>query len=245
MIRYNLHPAAAASWLVHVAFATPDDLYRHLRMGQGFYLPARAVPSEAGARVILEIGVAGAAHATLLHGQVRAWDGAGIWLDLPCAGAAARFRPEATRRRHRRFGSDLFVEVSHGGGQPWMCRAIDLSPDGLRLSASALELGVTNDEIRVTLLAPDRELATARARIAWASGRSAGLELIGESPGLTPVLASLEARWAAVEPVVHDASCPCAVPVKPFTSPERPAEHRSPAASASPTGGCSATTPSG
>ena len=131
MIRYHLHPAAAASWLVHVAFATPDDLYRHLRMGQRFYLPARAVPSEAGARVILEIGVAGAAHAT--------------------------------------------------------------------------------------------------ARIAWASGRSAGLELIGESPGLTPVLASLEARWAAVEPVVHDASCPCAVPVKPFTSPERPGERRSPA----------------
>ena len=215
VIRYNLHPAAAASWLVRVAFATPDDLYRHLGMGEGFYLPARAVPSEVGARVILEIDVAGTAHATLLHGQVRAWDGGGIWLDLPCGRAAARFRPEATRRRHRRFGSDVFVEVSHGGGQPWMCRAIDLSADGLRLSASALELGVANDEIRVTLLAPDRELATARARIAWASGRSAGLELIDKSPGLEPVLESLEERWAAVVPVVHGASCPCAIPVSP------------------------------
>ena len=226
VIRSNLHPTAAASWLVRVAFESQADLYRHLRMTQGFSVPARAVPNEPGTRVIVEIDVPDAPHATLLHGQVREAYGDGIWLDLPWARAAARSQPEETRRQHRRFGSDLFVEVSHSGGEPWLGRAVDLSADGLRLSASSLELGVANDEIRVTLLAPDRELATAHARIAWASGRSAGLVLIGESPGLGPVLEALEARWAAVEPIAHDASCPCA-------------------AIASPTAGCSATTPSG
>jgi hypothetical protein len=53
-----------------------------------------------------------------------------------------------------------------------------------------------------------------RARIAWASGRSAGLELLDDAPALASVVDELEKRWAPVQEIVHDAGCLCADPLR-------------------------------
>jgi hypothetical protein len=231
----NLHPAPAAGWFVRFRFESPADLLRHVKLADGFFIPARALPSETGGRVIVELALPGVEHPAVLHGVVREATSGGLWMEAPWARASFRWTPEFTRRRNRRFGSDLFVEVGPPGAQPWMARAVDLSAHGLRVSARSPDLGVAGDLVDVTLISPDRELPSMRARIAWASGRSAGLELLDDAPALASVIDELETRWAPVQEIVHDRGCLCAALVK----------ETSLRASASPTGGCSATTPSG
>jgi hypothetical protein len=254
----NLHPAPAAGWFVRFRFESLADLLRHVKLADGFFIPSRAVPSEAGGRVIVELALPGVEHPALLHGVVREATSGGLWIEAPWSRASFRWTPEFTRRRNRRFGSDLFVEVGPPGAQPWMARAVDLSARGLRVSARSPDLGVAGDLVDVTLISRDRELASMRARIAWAGGRSAGLELLDEAPALASVLDELETRWAPVEEIVHDADCLCAVPARrrlmavdiapslvamPLAA--AATMETSLRASASPTDGCSATTPSG
>ncbi len=227
----NLHPAPAAGWFVRFRFESPADLHRHFNLADGFFIPARTLPPDAGGRVIVELALPGVEHPALLHGVVREATGGGLWMEAPWSRASRRWSPEFTRRRDRRFGSDLFVEVGNPGAQPWMARAADLSARGLRVSARSPELGVAGDLVDVTLISPDRELAldekasgfrpgpsgkanprSMRARIAWASGRSAGLELLDDAPAFASVLEELETRWALVQEIVHDPGCLCADP---------------------------------
>jgi hypothetical protein len=254
----NLHPAPAAGWFVRFRFESLADLLRHAKLADGFFIPSRAVPPEAGGRVIVELALPGVEHPALLHGVVREATSGGLWIEAPWSRASFRWTPEFTRRRNRRFGSDLFVEVGPPGAQPWMARAVDLSARGLRISARSPDLGVAGDLVDVTLISRDRELASMRARIAWAGGRSAGLELLDEAPALASVLDDLETRWAPVQEIVHDADCLCtalarthlmtvdtarsgvAMPLAAAATMET-----SLLASANPTDGCSATTPSG
>jgi hypothetical protein len=231
--RSNLHPAPATGWFVRFRFESPADLLRHVKLADGFFIPSRTPPSDAGGSVIVELALPGVEHPALLHGVVREATGGGLWIEAPWSRASLRWPPEFTRRMERRFGSDLFVEVGHPGAEPWICRAVDLSARGLRVSARSPELGVAGDLVDVTLLSPDRELAldekssglrhrssgkaissSIRARIAWASGRSAGLELLDDAPALASVLDELRTRWAAVPEIVHDAGCLCADPLR-------------------------------
>lgn len=213
MIRRNTtFPAPTASWLVRYRFGSPDDLYRHLRLAEGFFVPAHALPAEVGTRAIVEIGFPGAGDPPLLHGRVRSRSRDGAFLEAPSARSTARWvpGPDAPRRAERRLACDLFVEVGAPGAEPWICRAVDLSARGMRIAAGSAEFGLAGDEVEVTVLSPDPDLAAVKARIAWASGRSAGLELLEGTGALRPLLAAVEARWASVQEIDHDGSCVCA-----------------------------------
>lgn len=199
-------------------FDSPDDLYRHLRVKHGFFVPALALPGERGDRAIVEVGFPGAGDHPLLHGHIKERRREGVWLDLPAARAAARWvpGPEAPRRRERRIACDLFVEVRFPGAPPWINRVIDVSARGLRVTAASLELGLAGDEVDLVLLSEDPSLAPAplRARVAWAGGREAGLEIVQADAAFRAIFENAESRWADVHEIVHDTACLCASPLR-------------------------------
>ena len=207
----SVRSAPDASWLVRYSFESPAHLARHLTLGEGLFLPERALPCGPGARVLVEIGFPHASDSPLLHGRVRARERAGLWVDLPSARAMARWVPavEAPRRRHRRLASDLFAEVRPAETTPYLCRVLDLSAGGVRLATGSLEAGLRGDEVDLTLLAPGEPALELRARLVWSGAREAGLELFDAGP-LAGLIAVAEARWSSVQQIPHDAACSCA-----------------------------------
>src|SRR3954464_9919457 len=172
-----ISPGLDESWPVRYRFGARPDLQRHLRLGHGFFLPDHALPGGAGSRAIVEIGLPDSNDRPLLHGRVRARGHGGGWLDLaigrraggrggvglhlPMARAAARWAPApgAPRRRARRVACDLFVEIHPRGGEPWLCRGLDVSETGLRVG-SALETGVRGDEVDAVVLPGDGHMTS-------------------------------------------------------------------------------------
>lgn len=207
-----------SSRLVRYRFDSTDDLYRHLRVKHGFFVPARALLGEPGQRAIVEVGLPGAGDRPLLHGSIAEQSAGGVWLTLPAARAASRWvpGPDSPRRRHRRVACDLFVEVQSPGAQPFVCRVIDLSARGLRVTAASLELGIAGDEVAMTLLpaGDDGAQAILGARVAWAGGREAGLEILRADNAFSAIVAAAEARWTGVREIVHDLACICATPAR-------------------------------
>lgn len=215
MIRWGaIRPVLDESWPVRYRFESLAALQRHLRLGNGFFLPDGALPGGAGSRVIVEISVPETSDHPLLHGRVRERLRDGLWLDVPSARPAARWTPDASspRRRHRRIACELFVEVQPRGGEAWLCRALDLSERGLRI-ATGLETGIRGDEVLVTLLPPEGHLPPAelvRGRVIWAASRETGIELLEQSPQLLSVVAAAAGRWALVQEIEHGNDCACA-----------------------------------
>jgi hypothetical protein len=209
----NICPVLDESLPIRYRFESLGALQRHLRLGTGFFLPARALPGGPGARVIVEIAVPETLDRPLLHGRVREWGRDGIWLDLPSARPAARWEPDPSgpRRQHRRLACELFVEVHPKEGAPWLCRALDLSERGLRI-ATGLETGIRGDEVIATLLPPLGQLAPAelRGRVVWAGSRETGIEVVGPSREYQTLLAAAADRWALVEELEHAHDCVCA-----------------------------------
>ncbi len=218
MLRRPSCPVPDVSRLLRFRFDSPDDLYRHLRVKNGFFVPAGALSGEPGERTIVEVGFPGAGDHPLLHGRIRGPAQGGTWLDMPAARAASRWvpGPDSPRRQHRRVACDLYLEVHARGGPQWVCRVVDLSLRGLRLTSAAMELGLAGDELEATLLSPCAGLSHAalRGRVAWAGGHEAGLEILGAGDGFLPLLAGAEARWDGVQEIVHDAGCLCAAPLR-------------------------------
>jgi len=213
LIRWGpTNPMLDESWPVRYRFSSMFDLQRHLRLGEGFFLPDGALPGHAGARVIVEVGLPENADRPLLHGRVRARDDSGVWLDLPMARPTARWAPDpgAPRRKVPRVACDLFVEIHPPGAEPWLCRALDVSETGVRVG-SALETGVRGDELQGVLLQADGHLPPApfRGRVIWAGQRETGLELVGDSAEFRTLLSFAAGRWQLVREIDHDDRCPC------------------------------------
>src|SRR5437016_565461 len=188
LIRWQpILPVLDESWPVRYRFESLGALQRHLRLGEGFLLPDAALPGGPGARVIVEVAVPETSDRPLLHGRVRERVHDGIWLDLPSARPAARWEPDPNgpRRRHRRLACELFVEVHPRGGEPWLCRALDLSDRGLRI-ATGLETGIRGDEVAATLISSNDHLAPAGLRGSGASAAASGpnaSNFVGSSTG--------------------------------------------------------------
>ena len=214
MIRWNsLCPVLDASWLVRYRFESPAHVARHVRLGDGFFLPDRTHRCAPGSRVMVEIAFFTSDERPLVHGRVRWRKRDGVWLDAPSARATARWAPEpgAPRRRHRRFASDLFAEVRPRGALPYLCRALDLSRAGLRLGTGTLEAGVIGDQVELTLLSPQTAVSAVdlRARLVWAGAREAGLAVLSAPPELSAVIGPVEDCWQEVDELIHGESCPC------------------------------------
>ena len=206
-----------SSWLVRYRFGSVDDLFRHLRVADGFFVP-RTAPPEPSTRAIVEVSFPDGGDRLLLHGSIRVISAYGAWLDVPTARTTARWMagPEGPRREHRRMACDLLVEVHPRGASPWLCRALDVSEGGLRLAAGSMELGVMHDEVAMTLLSPDGSAGPVDAcgRLAWAGVREAGMQLLGRGSGFAELLGNVERRWAAALEIDHDTACSCAGPVR-------------------------------
>jgi len=160
----------------------------------------------------MEVAPLAPPHRPLLHGRVRERVQDGIWLDLPSARPAARWEPdpEGPRRRHRRLACELFVEVHPRGGEPWLCRALDLSDRGLRI-ATGLETGIRGDEVAATLISSNDHLAPAglRGRVVWSGSYETGIEILDPSQQFQEMLAAAAGRWALVEEIEHSRECTC------------------------------------
>src|SRR3954467_10381062 len=217
-----ISPGLDESWPVRYRFGSLPDLQRHLTLGHGFFLPDHALPGGAGSRAIVEIGLPDSNDRPLLHGRVRARGHGGGWLALPVArpgarrAAAPRGRrgaapPGAPRLRARRGACDLFVEIPPRGGEPWLCRGLDVSETGLRVG-SALETGVRGDELDAVVLPGDGHMPSAEVvgRIVWAGQRETGIEIVQGSAAFARMLATAVGRWDLVREVEHDGGCPCA-----------------------------------
>jgi hypothetical protein len=209
----SICPELDQSWPVRYRFESLAALQRHLRLGTGFFLPDAALPGGPGSRVIVEISVPETADHPLLHGRVRERLHDGVWLDIPTARPASRWIPPASgpRRRHRRLACEVFVEVQPRGGEAWLCRVLDLSECGLRIS-TGLDTGIRGDDLIATLLPSDVHLAPVelRGRVVWAGSREAGIELLDQSPQLQTLLAAAAGRWALVQEIEHARDCACA-----------------------------------
>ena len=74
-----------------------------------------------------------------------------------------------------------------------------------------MELGVAGDELDLTMLSPNAQVGPvrARARLAWAGVREAGLQLVTTRPEMSALLQLVENRWSAVPESDHDGACPC------------------------------------
>jgi hypothetical protein len=214
MIRRNsLSPVLDASWLVRYRFESPAHLARHLRLGDGFFIPGRTLRCAPGSRVMVEIAFLTSDERPLLHGRVRWRRREGVCLDAPAALAMARWAPEpgAPCRRHRRIASDLFAEMRPRGALSYLCRALDLSMAGLRLGTGTLEAGVIGDHVELTLLSPQTSVSAVdlRARLVWAGAREAGLAVLSAPPELSAVIGLVEDCWKEVDELIHGDSCPC------------------------------------
>ena len=210
--RRSIFPVPDAGWLVRYRFRSPEGLHRHLRLGNGFVV-GQPAPRHRVARAIVEVEFDGGT-TLLLHGQVRSRSDRGAIIEVPLARSVRWMGEiEGAQRREKRIACDLFVEVKPPGGDAWLCRALDVSPHGLRLAAGAMDLGVAGDRMELTLLAADNRVppVAAAARLSWAGMREAGLELTA-AVGIEGLLGVLAERWSAVPVVDHDTICECGRP---------------------------------
>jgi hypothetical protein len=184
-------------WLRY-RFDSLQSFTRHLRLGNGLFVPVRALR---GTRAGVEVVWPDCTDPLLLHGRVRERARDGAWVDLPPMFIPG---PLAESRADRRIPCDLFVEVKPAGGAPYVCRALDLSPRGVRLATGSLEAGIAGDELSVSLLGPEPiELA---ARLAWSAAREAGLRFLESSPTLDALIASADSHWEVLN---HATDCFC------------------------------------
>src|SRR5207244_2700531 len=145
----RLAPDRSGMICLRYHFDSPETFFRHLRLGNGLFVPVRALR---GTRIGVEAGWPGCMDPLLLHGSVRERLGDGSWVDLPPTWIPG---PLAQSRCVRRVPCDLFTEVRPLGGSPYMSRVLDLSSRGIRLQAGWLEAGIEGDEVALTLLSPE------------------------------------------------------------------------------------------
>src|SRR5712691_1499464 len=180
------------------SFDSPETFFRHLRLGDGLFVPARALR---GTRVAVEVIWPDCMDPLLLHGRVRERARDGAWIDLPPTCLPG---PLAQSRCVRRVPCDLFTEVTPLEGAPHLSRVLDVSTRGVRLETAWLEAGVAGDEVLLTLLAPDPLVLP--ARLAWSGVRDAGLEFLDSPPALAALVATADAHW---KELTHTADCRC------------------------------------
>src|SRR5437660_8458442 len=179
-------------------FESLDVYARHLRLGDGLYLPLRPQP---GSRVAIEVSWPESPDPVLLHGRIRKRTRHGSFVDLPPTWMVG---PLGASRGDRRVPCDLVAEVKPFDGAPYLCRALDVSQRGVRLATGAFDAGLMGDRVAITLLVPDA--MDIPSRIAWSGPPEAGLELLETPPALVSFLAACDAQW---EELSHDAGCLC------------------------------------
>ena len=230
LVNVRPHATLGPSRLVRCRFESPVDLRRHLQQKEGFFVPGLTIAGRPGERVIVEVNFPGEGDPPLLNGWLKDHQYGGTWLDLPYARVTSRWMagPDSPRRRHRRVACDIYAEVRPAGSPPWICRVLDLSPHGLRIGTTSMDVGVAGDCLDVTLVNRGNEACTPSlpARIAWAGTREAGLEVHQPGKEFLAILGTTDAQWEQAPVVDHGSGCICLPPAqspgddRPAPSPE-------------------------
>jgi hypothetical protein len=205
----------AQSRYLRYQFDSASQLRRHCRLVEGrvllfFPQPRPALPERT--RTLLELCFSHSEQQVALPAQVHGRElsgNAGIWLEMRALSVVAGLQSAliAPRRTHRRLAMDLLAWVSRDKGPTLACPVLDLSEGGARIWGIPGTPPARGDELLIRL----PESRAARARVAWARGREAGIEFTGEARPVSEAAFARAARqWASARLAIHDPACTCA-----------------------------------
>jgi hypothetical protein len=212
-VRREICPVLDQSFPVRYRFENANALHAHLGPSNFFFIADPTLPGAPGARFIVEIEFERGEGRSLVRGRLCNRVRDGVWLDLAIAHTTAWWDSAASlhRRAWRRLGCDLFAEVRPEEGQPWFCRAVDLSEGGLRIDTGPFQSLLAGDRLAVTLISADPlvQPAEMQAQVAWAWGREAGMAIKSATSELHEMIAGVKWRWDAAPTVRHRDRCQC------------------------------------
>ncbi|HEX4383901.1 MAG TPA: PilZ domain-containing protein [Myxococcales bacterium] len=196
---------------------SPAHLREHIHLvdGAGYFFFG-ATQAEQGTAAVLEVVFASLDQAVSLRGSVWAKPSTGgVWLELPKAVACLdQLKPEMARETLRSCTEQLIL--AEASGKPaLLCRLLDVSEGGARLSAAAEDLGHAGQELRIALpeAGPGGGQLEAFGRVAWAARGEVGIQWYrGDLTSRAAVLRLMQLaddEWASARASSHGTSCRC------------------------------------
>jgi hypothetical protein len=203
-VRYRFGPTANIS------------LHFHEMDGRSLLFYPSELPHRDGQWLFVEFALAGSDVPCLARGRVRAQSSSkivGSWLEFPTPALSAILGNLAQNRRvHERLPIDVMASVRCADGAKLVCRIVDVSAEGLRLSGLPFLLNV-DDDLSIEIVGIPRACSNlGRGRVVWVRAQEAGIHF-PESGSRNPSLAKLVAQAAAVRgtaiELIHPDSCNC------------------------------------
>jgi hypothetical protein len=195
----------------------PGRLREHIHLvdGAGYFFFASA-NGEKGTRALLEVVFTSLDQAITFRGSVWASPAnGGVWLELPKASSLLSGLNRECMRESVRTGTEQLI-LAEGRGMPaLLCRLIDVSDGGARLSAAAEDLGSKGHELRIALpeAGPGGGQLEAFGRVAWVREGEVGVQWgTGDLTSRAAVLRLLQLadeEWEGARATAHGAHCRC------------------------------------
>jgi hypothetical protein len=196
---------------------SPDRLREHIHLvdGAGYFFFAQA-SAEKGTPAVLEVIFSSLDQAVSLRGSVWAKPvTGGVWLELPKAtGCLDQLKPDLQREVPRSCTEQLILAEPQGM-PALLCRLLDVSEGGARLSAAAADFGHTGQELRVALpeAGPGGGQLEAFGRVAWIAAGEIGVQWYrGDLTSRAAVLRLMQLaddEWASARASSHGIHCRC------------------------------------
>ncbi|GAC1343545.1 MAG: hypothetical protein NVSMB23_17480 [Myxococcales bacterium] len=202
-------------------FDDPRQIAAHFRTVEGravFFYPVPLAGME-NRQVLLDVSFASTGQSCILRGRVlgaeQGWF-RGTWLEFATPNTVANLFAAATapRRQSPRFATDRMASARKESGESFLCRIVDFSETGTRLSGTTAL--VPGSQLILADTAPSAALGlrTGRARVAWARAGSAGIVFAREAPAarasIERFIEGLQRSWQAAPVAQHPPLCGCA-----------------------------------
>jgi PilZ domain len=195
----------------------PDRLREHIHLvdGKGYFFFA-AASAEKDTKAVLEVVFSSLDQAVSLRGSVWAKPATGgVWLELPNAWTCLSLVTRELPRESLRTATEQLTLAEAHGLPALLCRLLDVSEGGARLSAAACDLGTKGHELRIALpeAGPGGGQLEAFGRVAWVSEGEVGVQWNrGDLTSRAAVLRLLQLadeEWEGARAAAHGASCRC------------------------------------
>ena len=196
---------------------SPDHLREHIHLvdGAGYFFFASA-SAEQGTPAVLEVVFTSLDQAVSLRGSVWAKPSTGgVWMELPKASACLdQLKPELPRAVPRSCTEQLILAEPQGM-PALLCRLLDVSEGGARLSIAAEDVGRQGQELRIALpeAGPGGGQLEAFGRVAWVGQGEVGLQWYrGDLTSRAAILRLMQLaddEWASARASTHGSGCRC------------------------------------
>ncbi len=201
-------------------FDSADQVSRHFHVAGGrvmLFYPC-LLPMAAGEPVLLDVTFVTSEHHCPLRGAVVSRESGsqyvGVWLEFSAHDLVAKLKSETAlpKRRHRRFATDLVVNVEQGEGMPVVGKLVDIGFGGARIAGVSMKTR-PGDRHRLSLFARDSGAPRIDARTSWTHGAEIGVEFIRPPPTQRTAIAALvndaSRRLAEAYEATHPPFCRC------------------------------------